>query len=68
MFKRELTDIAKNIHHRFFAGLLTAVLLRRRHELDAAEAVLRQDYEAAGEKLVLYSVRHGYVHRAHLVA
>ncbi|MFM9101225.1 MAG: hypothetical protein ACKOPS_07770, partial [Cyanobium sp.] len=26
---------------------------------------LRQDYEAAGEKLVLYSARHGYAHRAH---
>lgn len=28
---------------------------------------LRQDYEAAGEKLVLYSARHGYAHRAHLI-
>jgi integrase len=33
---------------------------RRWHEL-------RQDYEAAGEKLVLYSARHGYAHRAHLI-
>ena len=28
---------------------------------------LRQEYEAAGEKLVLYSARHGYAHRAHLI-
>jgi integrase len=28
---------------------------------------LRQDYEAAGEKLVLYSARHGYAHRAHMI-
>jgi integrase len=28
---------------------------------------LRQEYEAAGEKLVLYSARHSYAHRAHLI-
>jgi integrase len=28
---------------------------------------LRREYEAAGEKLVLYSARHGYAHRAHLI-
>ena len=28
---------------------------------------LRQMYETAGEKLVLYSARHGYAHRAHLI-
>ena len=28
---------------------------------------LRQQYEAEGEKLVLYSARHGYAHRAHLI-
>ena len=28
---------------------------------------LRGDYEAQGEKLVLYSCRHGYAHRAHVV-
>lgn len=28
---------------------------------------LRQEYEAAGEKLVLYSARHGYAHRAHMI-
>lgn len=28
---------------------------------------LRQSYEAAGEKLVLYSARHGYAHRAHMI-
>ena len=33
----------------------------------AAGEELRQDYEAAGEKLVLYSARHGYAHRAHLI-
>ncbi len=35
---------------------------RRRHWQD-----LRQQYEAEGEKLVLYSARHGYAHRAHLI-
>jgi len=30
-------------------------------------AVGPQEYEAAGEKLVLYSARHGYAHRAHLI-
>jgi integrase len=28
---------------------------------------LRQDYEAKGEKLVPYSCRHGYAHRAHVI-
>lgn len=28
---------------------------------------LRQRYEAEGEKLVLYSCRHGYAHRAHVI-
>jgi len=28
---------------------------------------LRQQYEAEGEKLVLYSCRHGYAHRAHVI-
>ena len=28
---------------------------------------LRQLYEESGEKLVLYSARHGYAHRAHLI-
>lgn len=28
---------------------------------------LRRDYEAQGEKLVLYSCRHGYAHRAHVI-
>jgi hypothetical protein len=28
---------------------------------------LRQDYEADAEKLGLYSPRHGYAHRAHLI-
>ena len=28
---------------------------------------LRQMYETAGEKLVLYSARHGYAHRTHLI-
>ncbi len=28
---------------------------------------LRRDYEARGEKLVLYSCRHGYAHRAHVI-
>lgn len=28
---------------------------------------LRRQYEAQGEKLVLYSCRHGYAHRAHLL-
>ncbi|MEI6359001.1 MAG: hypothetical protein WCO50_01585 [Synechococcus sp. ELA619] len=28
---------------------------------------LRREYQAAGEKLVLYSARHGYAHRAHLL-
>jgi len=28
---------------------------------------LRQQYEAQGEKLVLYSCRHGYDHRAHVI-
>ena len=28
---------------------------------------LRQEYEAGDEKLVLYSARHSYVHRAHLI-
>jgi integrase len=28
---------------------------------------IRQEYEAAGEKLVLYSARHSYAHRAHLI-
>jgi hypothetical protein len=29
---------------------------------------LRGDYEAHGAKLVLYSCRHGYAHRAHVVS
>jgi hypothetical protein len=33
----------------------------------AAGEELRQGCEAAGEKLVLYSARHGYAHRAHLI-
>ena len=28
---------------------------------------LRRDYEEQGEKLVLYSCRHGYAHRAHVI-
>jgi len=28
---------------------------------------LRQQYEAEGKKLVLYSARHGYAHRAHMI-
>jgi integrase len=28
---------------------------------------LRRDYEEKGEKLVLYSCRHGYAHRAHII-
>ena len=28
---------------------------------------LRQEYEAKGEKLVPYSCRHGYAHRAHVI-
>ena len=28
---------------------------------------LRQIYEESGEQLVLYSARHGYAHRAHLI-
>lgn len=28
---------------------------------------LRREYRSAGEKLVLYSARHGYAHRAHLL-
>ncbi len=28
---------------------------------------LRQQYETQGEKLVLYSCRHGYAHRAHVI-
>jgi integrase len=28
---------------------------------------LRRDYEAKGEKLVPYSCRHGYAHRAHVI-
>ena len=39
------------------------VYMRRRRRWQE----LRQDYEAAGEKLVLYSARHGYAHRAHLI-
>ena len=35
---------------------------RRQHWQD-----LRQHYEAEGEKLVLYSARHGYAHRAHVI-
>ena len=37
-------------------------LLRREHWQQ-----LRQQYEAQGEKLVLYSCRHGYAHRAHVI-
>jgi len=37
-------------------------LLRREHWQK-----LRQQYEAQGEKLVLYSCRHGYAHRAHVI-
>ena len=33
----------------------------------AAGEELRQDYAAAGEKLVLFSARPGYAHRAHLI-
>ncbi len=28
---------------------------------------LRQEYEAKGEKLVPYSCRHGFAHRAHVI-
>ena len=28
---------------------------------------LRREYEAKGEKLVSYSCRHGYAHRAHVI-
>ena len=28
---------------------------------------LRREYEAKGEKLVPYSCRHGYAHRAHMI-
>jgi integrase len=28
---------------------------------------LKREYEARGEKLVLYSCRHAYAHRAHLI-
>ena len=28
---------------------------------------LRQEYESKGEKLVPYSFRHGYAHRAHVI-
>jgi integrase len=37
--------------------------MRRRREWEA----LRRSYEESGEKLVLYSCRHGYAHRAHIV-
>jgi integrase len=37
--------------------------MRRKKQWDA----LRRSYEADGEKLVLYSCRHGYAHRAHII-
>jgi hypothetical protein len=37
--------------------------MRRKKEWDA----LRRSYESDGEKLVLYSCRHGYAHRAHII-
>jgi hypothetical protein len=37
--------------------------LRRRFPWDK----LRQEYKAMGEKLVPYSCRHGYAHRAHVI-
>lgn len=40
-----------------------ALYMRRRKRWQE----LRQMYETAGEKLVLYSARHGYAHRAHLI-
>ncbi len=46
----------------FGSDSISRYLLRKRHWQD-----LRQKYEAQGEKLVLYSCRHGYAHRAHVL-
>jgi len=46
----------------FGSDSFSRYLLRRDHWQN-----LRQQYEAQGEKLVLYSCRHGYAHRAHVI-
>ena len=46
----------------FGSDSFSRYLLRREHWQH-----LRQQYEAQGEKLVLYSCRHSYAHRAHVI-
>ena len=46
----------------FGSDSFSRYLLRRDHWQH-----LRQQYETQGEKLVLYSCRHGYAHRAHVI-
>jgi integrase len=46
----------------FGSDSFSRYLLRREHWQH-----LRQQYETQGEKLVLYSCRHGYAHRAHVI-
>ncbi|NCY14791.1 MAG: hypothetical protein EBX33_08905, partial [Synechococcaceae bacterium WB8_1A_041] len=46
----------------FGSDSFSRYLLRRDHWQS-----LRQQYETQGEKLVLYSCRHGYAHRAHVI-
>jgi len=46
----------------FGSDSFSRYLLRREHWQN-----LRRQYDAQGEKLVLYSCRHGYAHRAHVI-
>ena len=46
----------------FGSDSFSRYLLRREHWQH-----LRQQYETQGEQLVLYSCRHGYAHRAHVI-